>query len=135
MAGDLTFQKTEKIDIGQSDHIKWIEYKDKKILYLNYSNLKDDEYQNASKEIRDYIIKLGKDNILLLTNVRGNYFSINTMKDSRKIGNMVKPYIKKNAIIGITSSQEIFIKSVSIFTGMEIKPINNEDNAKDWLIK
>jgi len=130
-----SFQKTDESEIGQSDHMKWIEHKDKKILYLDYSNLKGDEYQNASKEIGDYITKLGEDNLLVLANVSGNYFSMGNMKDSRKIGNMIKPYIKKNAIIGITKNQEIFIKSMALFSGLKIKPFDDIDDGKDWLIE
>ena len=130
-----SFQKFDKTELGQNEHMKWIEHKGKEILYLDYSNLKDGEYKNESKKIGYYITTLGKDNLLILTDVSGNYFDMGGMKDSRKIGDMVKPYIKKTAIIGSAKTQRIFIKSVSIFSGVAIKPFGNIDDAKDWLIE
>jgi len=48
---------------------------------------------------------------------------------------MVKPYIKKEAIIGISKGRETFITLVNIFSDIGIKPFNTMEEAIDWLVE
>ena len=55
-----------------NSHSKWIEHKDKDILYVNYSGLLDDDLIQATVSINEYVKKLGRDNLLTLVDVRNS---------------------------------------------------------------
>jgi len=114
---------------------QFIKHKGKEILYLNYAYLPEDEYGVSYQEIEDFIVESGKRNLLLLINVEGNYFNIEQVRNTKKIGSIVGPYLKKNAIMGLSKNQEIFLKAIRLFSGINIKPFRNMDDAKNWLVQ
>ena len=57
-----------------TNRIRWIEHKEKPILYINYSNfLTSDETIKTILEVNDFIKKLDRYDILLLVDVRNSY--------------------------------------------------------------
>jgi CheY-like chemotaxis protein len=54
---------------------------------------------------------------------------------AKKAGKVLKPYFKKNAIFGITKKQDIFLKAVKLFSGINMKPFEDIESAKDWLVE
>ena len=119
-----------------SDRIKWIEHKGKQILYVDYSNFFDDKAVKVIEELNDFIKKLGKYELLMLVDVRNSYanekFTIDALKNSAA---MVKPYTKKAAAIGVTKTQEVALTVVNMFSGLGVKPFDDAEKAKDWLVE
>ena len=80
--------------------------------------------------------QLGKHEILILVDVRNSVandkLTINALKKNASIA---KPYTKKTAVIGVNKSQEVILTVVNMFSELGIKPFNNVDEAKDWLIE
>lgn len=68
--------------------------------------------------------------------VRNSYayerFTVDALKRNATIA---KPYTKKIAVIGVTKTQEIILTVVNMFSGLGIKPFNDIEEAKDWLIE
>jgi PAS domain S-box-containing protein len=125
----------DNLAIKKPSRFQFIKHKGKEILYLNYAYLPEDEYGVSYQEIEDFIVESGKRNLLLLINVEGNYFNIEQVRNTKKIGSIVGPYLKKNAIMGLSKNQEIFLKAIRLFSGINIKPFRNMDDAKNWLVQ
>jgi hypothetical protein len=53
----------------------------------------------------------------------------------KKNATIAKSYTKKTAVIGVTKTQEVILTVVNMFSDLGIKPFNNIDEAKDWLIQ
>lgn len=125
------------IDKETSNRIRWIEHKEKKILYFDYSNFLDtDETINTILEVNDYVKKLGKYELLILVDVRKSQANEKIIVVALKNNaSTVKPYAKKVAVIGVTVTQEVILTIVNAFSGLGIKPFANIDDAKDWLIR
>jgi ribosomal protein S21 len=122
------------VSIG--NHTSWIEYKGREILYVDYSGLHDEELANATFEVNNFLKKLGKDEILILVDVRNSYaYEKLTVEAFKKNATIAKQYTKKTAIIGVTKTQEVILTVVNMFSGLGIKPFNNVEEAKDWLIE
>jgi len=120
-----------------NNRIRWIEHKEKQILYIDYSNfLNTDETIKTILEVNDFIKRLGKYELLLLVDVRKSNADekiiVEALKNSALI---IKPYIKKAAVVGVTTMQQIILTVVNVFSGLGIKPIDTIDEAKDWIIK
>jgi hypothetical protein len=120
-----------------NDRIRWIEHKEKQILYIDYSNfLNTDETIKTILQVNDFIKKLGKYELLLFVDVRKSNADEKIIVEALKNNALIiKPYIKKAAVIGVTTMQQIILTVVNVFSGLGIKPFNTIDEAKDWLIK
>jgi hypothetical protein len=131
---DTDYVKDDKIKVI-TNRIKWIEYKEKPILYLDYSNfLTTDEIINTILEVNDFIKKLGGYELLLLVDVRNSQAKekivVDALKQNAKV---IKPYVKKAAVVGVAFSQEIVLTAVNMFSNLNLKPFDTIEDAKDWL--
>ena len=119
-----------------TSRIRWIEHKEKPILYINYSNfLTSDETIEAILEVNDFINKLGDYELLMLVDVRNSYANEKIVVDALKHNaRIVKPYVKKAAVVGVTTTQEVILTVVNMFSSLGIKPFDAIEDAKDWLI-
>jgi hypothetical protein len=137
---NLRIIKEDKIeDVKNKEitkRIRWIEHKEQTILYLNYSNFSNtDETINTIQEVNDYIKKLGKYELLLLVDVRNSQANEKIIIDALKHNaTIVKPYMKKSAVVGVTYSQQVILTVVNMFSSLGLKPFDTIDDAKDWLI-
>jgi PAS domain S-box-containing protein len=122
-------------NLDSLDRIKLIEHKGKEIIQTDFTNLKEFEYNKYIKQLLDFVIKLGKQDLLLLTDISGNYFSIDQVKFTTEAGKAFEPFIRKNAIVGLSNRQDIFLKAVKLFSGIELKSFENVNKAKDWLVE
>ena len=122
---------------SSADHIKWIEYKGKQIIFVDYSNINDkNEYINRVEQFNNFLIKQNKYDLLTIFDNRNSYISHNemllTIKKSAKIG---KKYAKKTAAVGVSETQKIFIKTINLFSDLGLKPFNSMEEAKEWLVE
>ena len=118
------------------NHTSWIEHNGKEILYVDYSGLYDEELANATFEVNDFFKKLEKHEILILVDVRNSYATEKLTVDVlKKNATIAKPYAKKTAVVGVTKTQDVILTVVNMFSGLQVKPFNTVEEAKDWLIE
>ena len=117
-----------------TERIRWIEHKGKQILFADYSNLQGEECINAVKGFEDFLVNLGKNELLIFVDAQNSDLDDVGFEVGRKVAKMVKPYIKKEAIIGITKGKETLLTLVNIFSDIGIKPFDTMEEAKDWLV-
>jgi len=119
----------------ESERVSFISYKGKEILYSDYSNLEESQFINAINDLSDFVKNLSRKNLLTLSNVSGTYFKLSSINYCKKIGQILKPYLGKSAVIGISKSQEVFIKALKLFTKINLKTFEDIKDAKNWLIE
>ena len=129
---EIKFKDKEK-----NNRIRWIEHKEKEILYIDYSNFPNTDVTiNTILEVNDYVKKLGKYDLLMLVDVRKSYADEKIVVEALKNNALtVKPYVKKVAVVGVSRTQEVILTVVNMFSSLGIKPFDNVDDAKDWLIE
>ena len=120
-----------------NNRIRWIDYKDNKILYVDYSNIHTtDELLNTIENANNFIKNNGDLKILLLVDTRNSVakekIAVTALKNSASI---VKPYIKKAAVVGVSKTQEVILTMVNMFSNLGLKPFDTIDNAEEWLIQ
>ena len=108
-----------------SDRIKWIEHKGKQVLFVGYSGLQGEDLVNAIKEFEDFIVKLGQHELLVFVDARNSFVDDVGFMVGKKVAKTVKPYIKKEAIVGITGAKETLLTVVNMFSDIGIKPFDN----------
>jgi hypothetical protein len=124
----------DKLCYDNQDHFCFIDHKGKKLLYVDYSFTPHNKIISALGAIVKHIRDLGKKDLLMLTNVNGVDLSVDDLIKSKKCSKEIKPFLKKNAVIGLSERHHLFIKTLRLFSGMDIEMFNDIQTAKDWLI-
>ncbi len=119
-----------------TNRIRWIKHREKHILYFDYSNiLTTDEILIIIQKTNDFIKKQRENNLLLLVDVRNSdaneKIAVDALKNNALI---VKPYVKKSAVVGVTNKQEIILTVVNMFSSLGIKPFDTIEEAIEWLV-
>jgi hypothetical protein len=116
--------------------VKFIEHKNKRILYVDYRGAKNenDMLDTLKKDVE--IEKTLKDKTLLLANFENAPITQKYMDEVKRSGVEIRSKImSKTALIGITGIKNIFVQGYIRFTGQkDMKMFNSEDDAKEWLV-
>ncbi|MBN2519240.1 MAG: hypothetical protein JXB17_01945 [Bacteroidales bacterium] len=120
-----------------TNRVKVEVYKGKKIIFLDYTKVshhEEDKFLKELDEIRQFILGAGKD-LLILVDVTGSFASQKMVQRMREDGKIEKPFIKKEAVVGVTGLKEVLLKGINLFTNLGIKPFNSINEAKEWLVQ
>jgi hypothetical protein len=115
------------------DRDAFITHQGKEILLVDFTSLKGDQFIQAVGEAKKFLMNTGKKDLLVLYDVSHSRVSpeaVDTLKEAAKA---THPFIKRRAVVGITGLQRVFLNAVNVFTGEDIKPFDNIEQAKDWL--
>ena len=114
---------------------EWIEFKGKKILYINYRGVKDKDVSLSILRKAVEIERKSPGNLLILQNYEGTFANNEFMFEVKKLGKEVKNKVKKNALVGISGIKKILLRAYIAFSGEKsIKTFNTEEEGKEWLI-
>jgi hypothetical protein len=117
---------------------KWINYKDKRILLVDCSNyiFQADEIK---AELDMAFLLVGKElpnSVLILSDVRGSKMSPESFKYAKEGASKLAPYAKKRAMVGVTTVQRVFLKSLNaLFPKKQIHTFDDIELAKAWLVE
>jgi hypothetical protein len=118
---------------------RFIDHKGKEIYFVDYSNIKSTgEFLAVIKgtnAFREKVKADGKRNILMLIDVSGSYIYGEVLDAIKISGRISKELTKKEAIVGVTGAKKILLRVAQLFTGMQLRPFDTIDQAKDWLIQ
>ncbi len=115
--------------------LEWIDYKGKKILYSDCSNLKTEEANRKQLEIQMDTIAKSKEPVLLLVNVEGSVMTpANTEYTKKRLQELGKK-VKKSALVGVTGFKPVIVEGIGRAAGdLNQAMFATLDEAKDWLI-
>ena len=116
------------------ERVKWINYKEKEILYDDYTNLQGDEFVEAIKVISNHLMNSGKKDILLLIDINNSYTNKTVVNAFTEAGKRVRPIVKKTAVLGITGVKKVLLNVVNKLSSIDANPFSTEEDAKDWLV-
>ena len=113
--------------------VQWIEYKGKKILYVDLRGLRDDLVVKEV-ELEAKMIAASPTKVLILANVEGA--SIATMGQLKQLGkDVISPKTEKSAILGVTGLKDILYRAYNSFSGSGSLVFRTETEALEWLVK
>jgi len=111
-------------------------YEGKKIIFLDYTGVSHHEEEMFIKEldeVKNFILSQG-DNLLILVDVRNSYGSPKIINKMKEDGKIEKPFIKKQAVVGVSGMKEILLKGINLFTDINMKPFKTIEEAKNYLV-
>jgi hypothetical protein len=111
----------------------------KEIYYIDYTNLKlEEEFLSAIKStnaFREKVKASGKKDLLMLVNVTNSYIYGQAFAEIKRSGKLTQSITKRTAVVGMTGAKRTFLDIVNAFTSLNVKPFENIEEAKDWLVK
>ncbi len=114
---------------------KYINYKGKNILYIDFRDKNGDE-NLATLDAVAQEMKTWKEKGLTLSDFRNSKASPAYMARIKELGNeIIIPMTMKNAAIGLTSIQKVLLTAFNAFCKTEGRAFDNEEEAKEWLVK
>ena len=127
-------QNIENYDAEAKARMKWINYKGHEILLDDYTNIMPNQFAPLVERITNLTLQSGKKDILLIVDVTGAYANKEAVNAFSEAGKISKSLIKKTAVLGIKGVKKIFLNIVNKFTGLNAKPLNTIEEAKEYLI-
>lgn len=112
-------------------------YKDKEIIYLDFSSFVDDK-EKAKELIKGATLEYTKyplHSVLVLVNVTNLRFDSEVMNIFKEEQDKSAPYEKKVAVFGMNSLQRIAYNFVTRSNGDAVRSFETELEAKNWLVE
>ena len=115
---------------------RWTTWKGQRVIYCDFSRFKTDvnglrhEVEAADEEI----CKEPPGSVLALADLTDTVASgqvVSLFKDSAKL---TTPYIKKQAVIGVSGFKRFLADAVARFSGQGMRLFDTEAEAMDWLV-
>ena len=114
---------------------EWINYKGKKIFYVNCSHLDPKSLAVEFEAVEKIITAEPLNSVLILTDVRGFITSPAALDAFKQSTARLKKYIRKETAIGITGVKNKFLESIQQFSGVKPVVFDDIDQAKEWLVQ
>jgi len=115
-------------------HWKWMDYKAKRILYVDYRGMKPQEILPLMKETND-AVAASQGRVLILGHVKGATVTREVMDYLKKSARMVlRNRAEKIAVVGATALMAVFFDSFAVALERDnARKFGTEEEALKWL--
>jgi hypothetical protein len=115
--------------------IKWITYKGKEILFVDYGVTKSDEdVIKLIAEVGSTLTSRPQGSILYLTNMNGAHVSPSSMKYYKDGAAVAEKTVKAWGAYGLSAVKKMILDIMKKTIGMKTTVFNTEEEAKDWIV-
>jgi hypothetical protein len=115
--------------------VQVIDYKDKEIIYLDFSDCNVDEILEIIEMAKKIIRVQPLNSVLTLTNVSGTRYNREVIQVMKEFANDNKPFVKAGAVVGIDGLKRIVYDAIMRFSERNMPAFDDNEKAKDWLVK
>jgi hypothetical protein len=117
------------------DRVKKIYYKGKEIVFVDYSNVKDEDEMIAIHRAHlDFVFKENK-RYVYCADYTGSYTPTRYMKEVNNSLKNNKNLIIKGAFLGVTGAKNIILSGVIRLFGLNFKSFVDKTEALDYLVE
>jgi len=113
--------------------IKKINHLGKEIIYTDYSGLNEVKLIETILDLEKTIFEENKP-FLHILNLSNTLLTMKVLLAINRHARLTKHLLLKSAVIGITGINNTIIEGISTIFGREIKPFNNLEDAKNWIV-
>ncbi|MBF0362810.1 MAG: hypothetical protein HQK49_17460 [Oligoflexia bacterium] len=115
--------------------VHFILYKDKKILFTDYTNADLIKLVSVMDEAKKIIRIQPEGSVLLFSNVTNVQLNLKILDPIREYISGNKPYVKRSAMFGLSQSAANILSSIVKLTKRDnINFFNVQESAFEWLI-
>ncbi len=114
---------------------KWIEHKDKKIFYQDFSALffNAEAVKKELAAVQEIVLNEPINSMLVLSSFQDTQVGPNLMSILNEASAKTKDHVRKTAVCGVTGFKRTLGDMLVRMTGQQLKYFKSEEEAKDWL--
>ena len=116
-------------------HAKFIEFQGMRILSLDFMACELVDIVNVVQEAKKLISAEPKNSVLTLTNVTGAQYNAAVTRVMKEFTAYNKPFVIAGAVVGLDGFRRLVFEAVIQFSGRNLIVFEDEEKAKDWLVK
>lgn len=116
--------------------VEVLNYKDREIVYIDFSNLeiKDfNEFKATIEDAKSIIKNYPPTSVYTLVNFTNLRFSTQFLAELKELTFHNKPYVKNGAVFGVQGLQKVVFDAVMRITGRDLPIFNSKEEGMDWL--
>jgi Holliday junction resolvasome RuvABC endonuclease subunit len=113
----------------------WETYKGKRIFRGRYANLTLEEIRAEVVAVEKEMVQQPLDSVLLLVDTAGTDASPEALRHFKNVALHSEEYVHKAAVLGVTGVKRMILEIIVRFSGMNLIPFSDEQEAKDWLVR
>jgi hypothetical protein len=112
-------------------------HKGKQIIYCAYCDFGTNlpALTEEVTAVDDWICTQPYNSVLSVADIRGSYPTPGAVTLMEKSTSRTKPYIRKQAVVGLTNERTVLARLVTYVSGLDIKLMDDVERAKDWLVE
>jgi len=117
------------------ERINFITHDDKDILYCDFSTLMTKNFIELLDECYEFIKT--KIDLLIIFDVTDAPIFGEAFEHAKDFAKRIQPYRKKSALVGISGSKQMLLKSILLFSGSakKVQAFSTKEDALNWLAK
>ncbi|MBF0363095.1 MAG: hypothetical protein HQK49_18890 [Oligoflexia bacterium] len=112
----------------------WINYKNKSILFNDYSNFSTEEAIDQMKRFVARIENERLNDFLFLMDINKLTFSKDLAATSHWAASRIKKITKRTAILGVGNMTIVILNAINHFSGLGMKAFKTREEALDYLV-
>ncbi len=117
-----------------SERVRFLEHRGKRILLIDFSQLKETEEILAVVEAaRVVVAEQPPASLRTLTSVRGARYTPPVMDAIKALTVHNRPYVTAAAVVGMEGMHRVLFRAVLLFSRRNIEAFDSQDEARDWL--
>jgi hypothetical protein len=118
------------------ERTRFIEHRGKRILVLDYSDMRDpDEAIAAIEQSKRVAATHPPHSLLVMTVVRNARYNSAVLQALKELASHNEPYVKASAIVGMGGLHRVAYQAVLLFSRRKIPAFDTEQQALDWLVE
>lgn len=115
------------------DRISIHEFKNKNLLEVNYSDLKESDMIELLNEVKETIMKNQKAVLILNIINSKNFATPAFILKAREVTRLTLPFIEKMAFVGLSATQKILLLGFNIFFERNFRSFDTREQAIAFL--
>jgi hypothetical protein len=115
------------------ERVKKIYHKGKEIIFVDYSNVKNEDEMIAIFRAHQELVHKDNKNYVYCADYTGSYTPPRYMKEVTNTIKTNKHLIGKGAFLGVTGAKNILLSSVIKLFGLNFKSFSDKNEALDFL--
>jgi hypothetical protein len=117
------------------ERIQFINYQNKLILLVDFSNCPPDEVGKIARAVPDYVATQPRRSVLALSDFTGTIFDEDAIRVIKETAVFDKPYVKKSALVGGVHLAEDLGQKLRDFSRRKFATFKSRHEALTWLIE
>jgi hypothetical protein len=115
----------------------WIEHKDKRIFYQDFSKY---FYNSAAvkvelEAVQKVVLAEPKNSVLVLTDMRDTNIGGELLPTMNAASAATKNHVRKTAVLGVSGMKRKLADMLTVLTGQQLKYFDDMELAKNWLVE